>query len=619
MRKLDNFVAVWALGLLWFAFSPALGREYHVSIRGDDDAPGTVAEPLKTISAAARLAGPGDVVTVHQGVYRERVSPPRGGQSDARRIVYQAAAGEEAVVTGSEVVRGWKKLEGTVWKVTLPNTFFGDYNPYRDPIRGDWFSPRGRDHHTGQVYLNGKALWEAAGLNEVREAKDGHRWWYTEADDEKTTLWADFGDVDPNEALVEINVRRTCFYPEKPGVNYITVRGFTLRHAATQWAPPTAEQIGLIGTRWSKGWIIENNRITHSRCTGLTLGKYGDRWDNTSQNSAEGYVETIHRALDNGWSKENVGSHVVRGNHIAYCEQAGIVGSMGAAFCTITDNEIHDIHVRRQFGGAEMAGIKFHGAVDTIIRRNHIYRCSRGIWLDWMTQGTRVTRNLLHDNGPWEDLFVEVNHGPFLVDNNILLSRIALLDASEGGAYVHNLFAGKILIRPERTRLTPYLKAHSTAVAGLAKVAVNDERFFSNLLVGHDGLAAYAAEGLPVRMAGNVFLGTAKPSKHEREPLVLPEAGGDLALLKRQDGAWALRMKLDPAWAAERSRGLITSELLGKAQTPKLPFEQPDGKPYRIDTDYFGATRNEKNPFPGPFAAGATEEELLKVWPPAGE
>ena len=61
-----------------------------------------------------------------------------------------------------------------------------------------------------------------------------------------------------------------------------------MMHAATPWAPPTAEQIGLIGTHWSKGWIIENNDISYSTCVGIALGKYGDQWDNTSQNSAEG-------------------------------------------------------------------------------------------------------------------------------------------------------------------------------------------------------------------------------------------------------------------------------------------------------------------------------------------
>jgi len=34
---------------------------------------------------------------------------------------------------------------------------------------------------------------------------------------------SEFWDVNPNEAEVEINVCQTVFYPEKPGVNFITV------------------------------------------------------------------------------------------------------------------------------------------------------------------------------------------------------------------------------------------------------------------------------------------------------------------------------------------------------------------------------------------------------------
>ena len=47
-------------------------------------------------------------------------------------------------------------------------------------------------------------------------------------------------------------------------------------------------------------------------------------------------------------------------------EQTGIVGSMGSAFSTITGNEIHDIYVQRLFAGAEMGGIKLHGAIDVL-------------------------------------------------------------------------------------------------------------------------------------------------------------------------------------------------------------------------------------------------------------
>jgi alpha-N-arabinofuranosidase len=196
------------------------------------------------------------------------------------------------------------------------------------------------------------------------------------------------------------------------------VRGFTLENAATNWAPPTAEQVGLIGTNWSKGRIIENNTIRYSTCTGITLGKHGDKFDNTSADSAEGYVETIKRGLASGWSKENISHHVVRRTHVSHCEQAGVVGSLGAAFSTISGNHIHDIHVRQLLAGAEQAAIKIHAAIDALIEGNHVHHCNRGIWLDWMAQGSRVTRNVLHHNTTSEDtpLF------PALRSNSMALS-----------------------------------------------------------------------------------------------------------------------------------------------------------------------------------------------------
>ncbi|MBM4093190.1 MAG: carbohydrate-binding protein [Planctomycetes bacterium] len=656
----------------------AYAAEWHVATDGRDTNSGTRIAPLLTIQRAADLAQPGDTITVHEGVYRERVNPPRGGQSDAKRIVYQAAPGATVMIKGSEIVKGWVKQQDDVWKVTLPNSFFGGFNPYADLIKGDWFDPRGRTHHTGAVYLDGDWLTEAASLEEVLMpggakpawltgssqqfllnvawlrpatgesgtgkipaagfaaqhgvqtadcseggqcigwiehgdwarydgvdmgartekleiraasetagglieirlgAPDGEllgtcevgttgnwqkwrsylarikpvdgkvniclafrarkpaadslqarglnpRLWFATVDETNTTIWAQFAGVDPNRRLVEINVRQSVFYPDQPGRNFITVRGFTLRHAATPWAPPTAEQIGLLGTHWSKGWVIENNVISHSVCTGITLGKHGDQYDNTSANTAEGYVKTIERAhaFPIPWTKENIGHHVVRNNRISHCEQAGLVGSMGAAFSTIEGNVIHDIHMRHLFSGAEMAGIKIHAAIDSTIQENHIYRCNMGLWLDWMAQGTRVSRNLFHDNVS-QDLFVEVNHGPFVVDNNLFLSPVSLLDMSQGGAYVHNLFGGKLTNRPEPGRETPYHPARSTTVAGLATTTGGDNRFFNNLFVGDGqpltteqkgnlaelrwisshGLWGYDGRKFPLHTGGNVY------------------------------------------------------------------------------------------------------------------
>lgn len=112
---------------------------------------------------------PGDTVTVHDGTYREWVNPLNGGEREGKRILYRVAKGEKAEIKGSELVTGWKKEKKGkgVWKVILPNIFFGNYNPYNDKIFGDWFSNHGRDHHTGDVYLNDVSLYETTSVEKV--------------------------------------------------------------------------------------------------------------------------------------------------------------------------------------------------------------------------------------------------------------------------------------------------------------------------------------------------------------------------------------------------------------------------------------------------------------------
>jgi hypothetical protein len=57
--------------------------------------------------------------------------------------------------------------------------------------------------------------------------------------------------------------------------------------------------------------------------------------------------------------------------------------------------------------------------------------------------------------------------------------------------------------------------------------------------------------------------------------------------------------------------------LIGKASIPKAPFENANGTPISIDTDYFGNKRAVKNPFPGPFELPQGGKQTLKVWPVA--
>ncbi len=503
---------------------------YHVAKAGSNHNPGTAERPFQTIQRAADLALPGDTIIVHEGEYREWVNPPRGGLSNFRRITYEAAPGEHVVIKGSERITNWVPTVGNIWKAELPKGFFGQSNPYRKKVWGDWLVYRPNICHLGEVYLNGMSFYEAETLEELtaplaRETVLDH-WtrqetpvknvpqtrylWYVETsgsdessdescaestgDDsgevEVTTIYANFQGADPRKELVEINVRPYCFYPELTGIDYLTVRGFEMAHAATPWAPPTADQPGLLGTHWSKGWIIENNHIHDAKCSAISLGKEISTGHNfkTLRHDKPGYqyqLESVFAALGRGWSRETIGSHIVRNNVIHDCGQNAVVGNLGCAFSEIYGNHIYNIAIKREFYGHEIAGIKLHAAIDVLIHDNLFHDCSLGIWLDWQAQGAQVSRNVFYRNN--RDFFVEVTSGPHLVDHNIFTATYAIDNHAQGGAFVNNLICGFMNVRKIMDRSTPYHLPHSTMVRGVAKFYSGDDRFYHNIFVGVDG------------------------------------------------------------------------------------------------------------------------------------
>lgn len=435
MSKLIIFLA------FLFVSSNLTSKIINVSPKGSDFNNGCQEYPLATISRAAKIALAGDTVMIHEGVYREWVSPENSGINDTRRIVYMASPDENVVIKGSEIVRNWEKDINGIWKVKIENSFFGEFNPFSVNLYGDWLT-KGHELHLGEVYFNGVQLLEVTSKENIKE-----NCWFSVCTDDYTYIYANFSNNNPNSNLTEINVRPTCFYPKNTGINYITVKGLKMMHAATQWSAPTSEQVGLIGPNWSKGWIIEDCDISYSKCVGLCLGKERASGHNmwSLYKNKFGYmkcgfnreIEVVLKALDLGWDKTNIGSHIIRRNKIHDCGQAGIVGHMGGAFSLICDNEIYNInrYYNNIIVGAELAGIKLHAAIDTKIERNFIRTSARGIWLDWQAQGTQVCNNIFYDNR-LQDLFIEVSHGPTMVYNNLFLSKQNLQINAQGISFL---------------------------------------------------------------------------------------------------------------------------------------------------------------------------------------
>lgn len=664
---------------------------YYVNAAAAREGDGSKERPFRRINEAAKVAAPGDEVLVAPGIYREYVDPVNGGTEDAR-ITYRSEQPLGAVITGAEPVDSWEPYQGNVWVCRIDNGVFGSYNPYTTFVGGDWyFAPVVR--HTGAVYLNDRQLYETQTLEEcIKGEVYPPSWdhdfsiykWYTEQEGNTTVIYANFQGHNPNEENVDINVRRNCFMPSKTGVDYITFSGFNVNKAATTWAPPAAYQDGMVGPHWSKGWIIEDCEISNSKCCGISLGKYydpeNDHYFTNKHVKSPTQMErdAVCRGQYHGWLKEKVGSHIVRRCHIHHCEQAGIVGRMGCVFSLIEDNHIHHINNMQQLGGAEISGIKFHAAIDVVFRRNHIHHSTMGIWCDWQAQGTRITQNLLHDNHAPEgtpmaqgammsqDIFVEVGHGPTLIDNNVLLSKAALRIATEGVACVHNLILGAFTAVGGGTdntvnginqpRYTPYHIRHRTEVAGFMSILHGDDRMYNNIFIQNwpaaaseekedmgfktsdnrevgthvfddyptydewigwfemdkpadmGALAKYHFSHLPVWVNGNAYFNGAKAWKNEKDKLVDDQNQVSVELVE-EDGKYYLKTNVYDVMKAFKV-GLIDSDLLGCAFEPEQRFENPDGTSILFDTDYLGEHRGVAS-IPGPFASAEAAAKLL--------
>lgn len=626
--------AILPLLSLVFLANAITAKTIYVSQNGGSDRNiGSLELPLKTISKASTKALAGDSIVISSGVYREWVSPQYPGISPQSRITYIAKAGDDVWIKGSEQIKSWKRVSKSLWRAEVSNEIFGEYNPFDVNFFGDWMTS-GHHLHLGEVYLNNKALEE---LDSVESVKGSSLSWFAEVNDDTTVITANFAQSNPNQELSEINVRKACFFPRSAGMNYITVKGIKIAQAATPWAPPTGEQMGAIGPNWSKGWIIEDCEVSNSKCVGISLGKGRESGENMWElyEPREGYgkygftreIESILAAAEYGWSKELVGSHLVRDNKIFDCGQAGIVGHMGCAFSTISYNEIFDINTIKGLAGHEISGIKLHAAIDVVLEGNIIVNTWRGMWLDWQAQGTKVVGNIF-DKNIAEDLFIEVSHGPTLVYNNVMLSNISMMINAQGIAYFNNLFRGGIKLWTSNNRYTPYHHAHSTKVRGLFNNNGGDVKLYNNIFLGRgdcekgskngwsvydkypeddprlgDGLKGvdpYLDIRFPIWTYGNVYYGgKCTPYKRERGHEML--SGSPDARLEKRGEDYYLEMDIDFRELRGVSTLGVNTSMLGETIMSELVFDNSDGTDFVFGDDLFGRDRAERSPMAGPF------------------
>lgn len=216
------------------------GRVLHVSKSGSDDGDGSEAHPFATLNRAARELVPGSVVLVGGGVYREEIALACNGHRyhPEKFLLFLGRHGEKVWIKGSDLFTpAWRPAGEGIWQAALPAALFADnaYNPYRLDIDTDSSAqvrpcaeadelPRTR----GGIFFDGSPCLQAKSRTELTATENR---FLIEPDGRSLLVHTPEGR-NPDGFVVELAVRRRCFFPEFAGTLFYETRNIDVSQAA---------------------------------------------------------------------------------------------------------------------------------------------------------------------------------------------------------------------------------------------------------------------------------------------------------------------------------------------------------------------------------------------------
>jgi hypothetical protein len=366
-----------------------------------DEGPGTAERPWKTISQAAEKVGPGDVVVIRGGVYRERVLVKSSGTAQAP-IRFEAAPGEQIVLTGADRLTGWRRAEeaGPIYSAAWPHKFIA-WNPSMAHPNDEYHRLIGRCE---QVAVNGYLLRQVLGAGQLAPGA-----FFVDVTNRTLLVW-DSGSRDLNKAYVEASVRQEIFCVEG---EHVQLRGLRFRYAAN------IAQHGAV--------VLAGRYNTMEDCVVEAM--------NSSGATFSGEDAVVRRSVfrDNG----QLGFGAGRAHRLLFTE------------CLIENNNTKGFD-----RGWEAGGNKLALCADAVLERSRFVRNrGHGIWFDIGNTNCTVRQCLIADN---EDagIFYEISFALHAQDNVIVGNGFAAtagawgaqagisLSSSPGCVIERNLIAG---------------------------------------------------------------------------------------------------------------------------------------------------------------------------------
>ena len=387
-----------------------LSSTYFVATNGNDSAPGTLAQPFKTIQQAANVAQWGDSVQIEGGTYRETVHPANSG------VTFTDYNGQTVTIAGTDSLGGWSGNGGSVYQAAMPwdlgegsNQVFVDgqmvnearwpnstpdvshpveatvagysngtlYDPSITQGNGFWTGATititpgdGWVAYTGVVSNSGPGWLQVslpplygidtpvAGNNYFLsgkfEALDSPGEWYRDAGG-TLYLWDPASD---NPAGHDIEVKHRQYGFDLSGVSDTTIQG-----------------INLFACTIHTDWASSNTLIN-----GITAA----------------YVTQFNNIWASGWSPAgpygielNGGNSTIENSTIAFSAGDGVF--VNAPNAHVTNNVIHDV----DYSATDAAGIRILGS-NAVVGHNTIYNAGRD-GINIQASPVQVLNNVIHD------------------------------------------------------------------------------------------------------------------------------------------------------------------------------------------------------------------------------
>ena len=434
-------VLVLMLGLSFCA--AANGKTWHVS--GETLTGVERKAQVRTISEAALLAGPGDMVIIHSGIYREAVVIEKDGNPD-NPITFQAAAGAGVVMTGADRISEWAdvKGDGRIYSTPWPYEFI-TWNRQHTHPDDDYHLLIGRCE---QVFINGYALRQVLERDKLARGT-----FYVDLEGKRLYVWNYNNQEIGKRAIVEASVRGSILAVKG---DYVTVKGIRFRYAANRAQHGAVEFSGnhltvedcIFEYTNSSGAAFRGEDITVRRCTFQHNGQLGFGASRSHRlritgctvrnNNIKGYNRgweaggnkiclALGVVLENSTFVENRGNGIwfdignedctVRNCLIAYNEDAGIFYEISYGLHA-HDNVIVGNGLAGTSGAwGASAGISISSSPDCLVERNLLLANKEGFnFREQMRSTPRI------DNRKGEPVW---NHDHIIRNNVIALNRDA--------------------------------------------------------------------------------------------------------------------------------------------------------------------------------------------------